>query len=73
MGKTSLLARGSSVHLGAGTSPAVSTDLQKFNAADFKTVNSLYLTIAESIADQLKDLADPADSWGSTARPQRQF
>ena len=72
MGKTSLLARGLQYAREQGI-PAVSTDLQKFNAADFKSVNTLYLTIAESIADQLKSAADPAASWDQRRGPNANF
>lgn len=72
MGKTSLLARGLQYAREQGL-PAVSTDLQKFNAADFKSVNSLYLTIAESIADQLNTAVDPADSWDQRRGPNANF
>ncbi len=72
MGKTSMLARGLQYAREQGI-PAVSTDLQKFNATDFKSVNNLYLTIAESIADQVKTTSDPADSWDSRRGPNANF
>jgi len=72
MGKTSMLARGLQYAREQGI-PAVSTDLQKFNASDFKSVNNLYLTIAETIAEQLKSPADPADSWDQRRGPNANF
>jgi hypothetical protein len=72
MGKTSMLARGLQYAREQGV-PAVSTDLQKFNSVEFKTVNSLYLTIAETIADQLKLPADPADTWDQRRGPNANF
>ncbi|HWC00221.1 MAG TPA: AAA-like domain-containing protein, partial [Bryobacteraceae bacterium] len=72
MGKTSMLARGLQYAREQGI-PAVSTDLQKFNAADFKSVNHLYLTIAETIADQLPNAIDPAESWDERRGPNANF
>ncbi|HEV2391745.1 MAG TPA: AAA-like domain-containing protein [Verrucomicrobiae bacterium] len=72
MGKTSLLARGLQFAREQGTR-AVSTDLQKFNAADFKTVDHLYRSMAESIADQLELKAAPADSWDARRGPNANF
>jgi len=72
MGKTSLLARGLQ-YAREQAIPAVSTDLQKFNSADFKTVACLYLTMAESIADQLKLASDPADTWDQRRGPNANF
>jgi hypothetical protein len=68
MGKTSLLARGLQFAREQGLK-AVSTDLQKFNAENFKTVDRLYRTFAESIADQLELDAEPADSWDPRRGP----
>jgi len=68
MGKTSLLARGMQFAREQG-SRAAATDLQKFNAENFKTVDRLYRTMAESIADQLELDADPAQSWDPRRGP----
>ncbi|HTL17651.1 MAG TPA: AAA-like domain-containing protein, partial [Patescibacteria group bacterium] len=68
MGKTSLLARGMQFARQQG-SRAAATDLQKFNAENFKTVDRLYRTIAESIADQLQLDADPTQTWDSRRGP----
>src|SRR4029453_10588106 len=62
MGKTSLLARGLQYPRQTGIK-AVSTDLQKFNADNFRTVDHLYLALAESMADQLELEMYPADVW----------
>lgn len=67
MGKTSLLARGMEFAREQGHQSAA-TDLQKFNAENFKSVDRLYHTIAESMADQL-DLADPAETWDPRRGP----
>src|SRR3974390_2293624 len=72
MGKTSMLARGLQ-YAREQNVPAVSTDLQKFNAENFKTVNRLYLTMAESIADQLNLETEPAVSWGERRGPNANF
>jgi hypothetical protein len=72
MGKTSMLARGLQYAREQG-SQAVSTDLQKFNAENFRTVSGLYLTMAESIADQLQLGADPADAWDDRRGPNANF
>ena len=68
MGKTSLLARGMQFAREHG-SRAAATDLQKFNAENFKTVDRLYRTMAESIADQLEIEADPTSTWDSRRGP----
>jgi hypothetical protein len=72
MGKTSMLARGLQ-YAREQNVPAVSTDLQKFNAENFKTVNRLYLTMAESIADQLNLETEPAVSWDDRRGPNANF
>jgi hypothetical protein len=68
MGKTSLLARGMQFAREQGAK-AVATDLQKFNAENFKSVDRLYRTMAESIADQLELEADPTSTWDSRRGP----
>ena len=68
MGKTSLLARGMQFAREQGAK-AVATDLQKFNAENFKSVDRLYRTMAESIADQLDLEADPAQTWDPRRGP----
>jgi hypothetical protein len=68
MGKTSLLARGMQFAREQGNK-AAATDLQKFNAENFKTVDRLYRTMAESIADQLELDADPTASWDARRGP----
>jgi hypothetical protein len=68
MGKTSLLARGMQFARQQGHKSAA-TDLQKFNAENFKTVDRLYRTMAESIADQLELEANPTDTWDSRRGP----
>lgn len=68
IGKTSLLARGMQFAREKGHQ-AVATDLQKFNAENFKSVDRLYRTMAESIADQLNLEADPSGTWDSRRGP----
>jgi hypothetical protein len=68
MGKTSLLARGLSFAREQGIQP-VSTDLQKFNVDDFKSVDRLYRTMAESLADQIEMSADPLQDWDDRRGP----
>ncbi|HTL57549.1 MAG TPA: AAA-like domain-containing protein [Candidatus Limnocylindrales bacterium] len=72
MGKTSMLARGLQYAREQGV-PAVSTDLQKFNAENFKSVDRLYQTMAESIADQLNIESDPAVTWDARRGPNANF
>jgi hypothetical protein len=68
MGKTSLLARGMQFAREQGSS-SVATDLQKFNAENFKSVDRLYRTMAESIADQLELDVNPTQAWDSRRGP----
>jgi hypothetical protein len=68
MGKTSLLARGMQFAREQGHQSAA-TDLQKFNAENFKSVDRLYRTMAESIADQLDLDADPTSTWDARRGP----
>jgi hypothetical protein len=68
MGKTSLMARGLQFARDQGLK-AVSTDLQKFNAENFKTVDRLYRTFAESISDQLELGIEPDSFWDARRGP----
>jgi hypothetical protein len=68
MGKTSLMARGLQFAREQGLK-AVSTDLQKFNAENFKTLDRLYRTFAESISDQLELGAEPDALWDARRGP----
>jgi len=72
MGKTSLLARGLQFAREQGIK-SVSTDLQKFNADSFKSVDGLYVTMAESIADQLELSTMPQDVWEARRGPNANF
>lgn len=72
MGKTSLLARGLQYSREQGIQ-AVSTDLQKFNADSFRNIKSLYLTLAESIADQLEVDVEPSTIWEDRRGPNANF
>jgi hypothetical protein len=68
MGKTSLLARGMQFAREQGAK-AVATDLQKFNVENFKSVDRLYRTMAESIADQLELETNPTTTWDARRGP----
>jgi hypothetical protein len=72
MGKTSLLARGLQFAREQGAQ-TVSTDFQKFNASSFQSVNQLYLTMAESLADQLALNLEPAQTWDDRRGPNANF
>ncbi|MGA2662882.1 MAG: AAA-like domain-containing protein [Verrucomicrobiota bacterium] len=72
MGKTSLLARGLQQARELGFK-AVSTDLQKFNAQSFRTVDRLYQAMGESMADQLDLPVTPAESWDPRRGPNANF
>lgn len=62
IGKTSLLARG--LQLARERSAKVAlTDFQKFNADNLSDVSNFYLSLAESLADQLDLDVLPSDVW----------
>lgn len=62
MGKTSLLARGLQYSRERGAK-VVLTDFQKFNASNLESVDGFYLSLAESIADQLDLPVWPSEGW----------
>ena len=64
MGKTSLLARGLQQARKQGAR-IVHIDLQKLNAPHFESAESLYLILAELIADELELNVKPRDGWDS--------
>jgi hypothetical protein len=72
MGKTSLLARGLEQARGQGMRVAF-TDFQKLNAAQLENVNGFYLTLAESLADQLRLAKLPAETWDERRGPNVNF
>ncbi len=72
MGKTSLLARGLQYAREQG-SKAVSTDLQKFNADSFRTLNHLYKGLAESMVNQLDLEVFPSETWDERRGPNANF
>jgi hypothetical protein len=72
MGKTSLLARGLQFAREQGIK-AVSTDLQKFNAESFKSIQHLYRALGENFADQLELDASPRDTWDDRRGPNANF
>lgn len=62
MGKTSLLARGLQYARERGAK-VVMTDFQKLNAMNLESPSHLYLSLAESLADELDLPALPTDLW----------
>lgn len=62
IGKTSMLARGLQFARERGAKVAL-TDFQKFNASNLENVGNFYLSLAESIADQLELKVLPSDVW----------
>ncbi len=62
MGKTSLLARGLQQARAAGTK-VVLIDFQSLPESSFQTPDTLLLTLANAIADQLDLDTDPTDTW----------
>jgi hypothetical protein len=65
MGKTSLLARGLQQARAAGAK-VVQTDFQLLNAAHLESVETLFRTLAESMADELDLEVFPGDVWNPT-------
>lgn len=72
MGKTSLLARGLQFARERGAKVAL-TDFQKLNAPSFESVSALYLSLAESLADQLELGVLPSDVWDEKRGPNVNF
>lgn len=72
MGKTSMMARGLQFARERGAKVAL-TDFQKFNNANLENVGLFYLTMAESLADQLEIDILPADTWDERRGPNANF
>ena len=72
MGKTSLLARGLQRARGMGAK-VVLTDFQKLNAAHLESVETLFMTLAELIADQLDLDVLPDEVWNARRGPSMNF
>ncbi len=72
IGKTSMLARGLQFARERGAKVAL-TDFQKFNAPNLETVANFYLSLAESIADQLEINVLPTDTWDEKKGPNYNF
>jgi serine/threonine protein kinase len=72
MGKTSLMARGLQQARKAGAR-VVLTDFQKLNSAHLKSVDSLFLCLAQAIAEQLDLDLIPEDSWNARRGPSMNF
>ena len=71
VGKTSLLARGLEQARAAGTRVVI-TDFQQLNTSDLESVESLFRTLGEWLADELK-IDIPEQSWNSRRNPSRKF
>ena len=72
IGKTSLLVRGLDQARQAGAR-LILTDLQKLAAADFETVETFFLALAQLIADQLELDASPRQAWNPERAPGANF
>lgn len=72
MGKTSMLARGLQFARQQGARVAF-IDFQKLNAVNLQNVNNFYLTLAESLADQLELSVLPSDVWDARRGPNINF
>ncbi len=72
MGKTSLMARGLQQARKAGAR-VVLTDFQKLNAAHLQSVETLFLCLAQAIAEQLDLDVMPEDSWNARRGPSMNF
>jgi DNA-binding winged helix-turn-helix (wHTH) protein len=72
VGKTSLLARGMQQRREAGAA-VVLTDLQHLTATSLETVEKLFLTLAELIADQLELAVVPHQRWDTFLGPSSNF
>jgi hypothetical protein len=72
MGKTSLLARGLQQARQAGAR-VVLTDFQVLNAAHLESVDTLFLTLAAEIADQLDLDVLPREVWSPERGPSMNF
>jgi len=73
MGKTSLLARGLS-EARKSRAKVVLTDFQKLNAAHLETIESFFLALADSIAEQLGfDDIVPEQGWNPRRGPSMNF
>jgi class 3 adenylate cyclase len=72
MGKTSLLARGLQQAREAGAR-VVRSDFQKLNAQHLASADTLFLTLAESVADQLDLQTLPDEVWHARRGPSENF
>lgn len=72
IGKTSMLARGLQWARERGAKVAL-TDFQKFNASNLETIGLFYLSLAESLADQLELSVLPSDTWDERRGPNVNF
>ena len=72
MGKTSLLARGMQEARQTGAR-VVLTDLQKLNSSHLASVEAFYLTLGDSLADQLDLKVLPEEAWDKRRSPNTNF
>jgi hypothetical protein len=71
-GKTSLLARGLELARAAGTRVVI-TDFQQLNASDLESVETLFRTLGEWVADELKLDIPVSQFWKARRNPSRRF
>jgi len=72
MGKTSLLARGLQLARASGAK-VITTDFQKLNASHLETIETLFITLGELIADQLDLDVYPDEVWKPRRAPSINF
>jgi hypothetical protein len=72
VGKTSLLARGLEQARAPDTRVVV-TDFQQLNASDLQSVETLFRTLGEWVADELKLDMDLDQFWSARRNPSRRF
>jgi hypothetical protein len=72
MGKTSLLARGLEQARKSGAQ-VVSTDFQKLNDSHLASIETLFLSLAEYLADQMELDVFAADFWDKRRSPNTNF
>jgi serine/threonine protein kinase len=72
MGKTSLMARGLQQARKTGAR-VVLTDFQKLNSTHLQSVDSLFLCLAQAIAEQLDLDVIPEDTWNARRGPSMNF
>ena len=72
VGKTSLLARSLQAARAAGA-VVILSDLQLLNASHLSSAETLFLTLAKSIAEQLELAVSPSQEWDAELSPSMNF